>query len=186
MDDGWMDGWMGTYLCDFITFERDPQLLAVLGTVDLHLFALSTLTVLAQQRALQPAHVVVLSVHQDNHLRPDLLNEARVLAIVDVCREAQLLNGASSRDHHLRAVAVAAAAAAPVVGAPVGRHDSGDFGRFVHDLLCHGALNAVAGYDEAVAGVGTPALEEFAGDAVLWVGGVSWGGSGGAGTRMYM
>ncbi|KAL2256332.1 hypothetical protein VTK26DRAFT_1826 [Humicola hyalothermophila] len=77
--------------------------------------------------------------------------------------ERVLLNRAATRDHDL--FRVASGCSSPPSRAP--RHDRLDLLRLLHDLLGHGALDTVAGDDDAVLLARGPPLEELATDAVL-------------------
>ncbi len=104
---------------------------------------------------------------EDDYGGRDLLDELAVLGAVDVGGEGILLDGAPARDHDLVRVAAATTTGGPPTPGGAPRHDGLDLLRLLHDLLRHGALDAVARDDDAVLLAGGPALEQLAADAVL-------------------
>lgn len=99
----------------------------------------------------------------------DSFDELAVFRAVDVRGEAELLHGASSGDHDLLAFpACSSPRPAGTTSAATSRgHDCVYRLGLLHDLLGHGALDRVAGDNDAIAIVRRPPLEQLATDAIL-------------------
>ena len=100
-------------------------------------------------------------MHEDDDLCAHLLDETRVLDVVDVRGEGKLVDRHATWNHDLGVRIVTPAPES------VACDDGRDFRGFVHDLFGHGAFDGVTCDNEAVARVGGPALEQLSGDTVL-------------------
>lgn len=151
------------HLGDLVRLERDAQLLAVLGAEHFDLVLL--VCVERKELGLQTHHVMHLAVDKDDDGGGDFFDEFAVLNAVDVRGEGEFLHRAPARDHHF--LGITTTAGAPAGTGNVARHDGLDGVRLLHDVLGHGALDAVTGDDDAVLLARRPPLQQLAADAVL-------------------
>ena len=83
-------GERANHLGGAVRTEGDKERVAVARHVQMHL--LGTPVVPALKRSAQAAHVLQLAVHEDHMLRAHLVDEVRVLRVVDVCRERDVVD----------------------------------------------------------------------------------------------
>ena len=119
--------------------ERQRQWLTIAWHVDVDLFL--AIRVPALQGCTKPTHVLQLAVYQHDMLRFDLINEARVLRIVDMGRERDVVDRHATRD------------ALPV--------QCDNVVRVAQNVACHGAFHRITAHNHAIALIRRPALQQL-------------------------
>src|SRR6266566_3359325 len=108
-----------------------------------------------------PGRATETQTHHDRG--SDFFDELSVLRAINVGSKGVLLDAASPGYHSFVRIATGSSPGAGHVPS----HDGLDLLRFLHDLLRHGPLDAVAGDDDTVLLARSPPLEQLSADAVL-------------------